>query len=127
MRQAYRKISSATVVAVQLDLDFSGFNYVKWGNEQHCNAGDWLVNNDGDIYTVDKEVFAKTYSEVGTGQFRKIGEVWAEQATSAGAIETLSGKTDYLPGDYLVSNNPDGTDAYAMTSQAFNRMYQKVT
>jgi hypothetical protein len=29
---------------------------------QECKAGDWLVDNDGDVYRVDRETFERTYS-----------------------------------------------------------------
>jgi hypothetical protein len=61
IRRQYRKRSDQFVVAVQLDLDTTGFTYRKWGAEQQCKKGDWIVDNDGDIYSVDGDVFAKTY------------------------------------------------------------------
>ncbi len=60
-RHRYRKKSDSYVIAVQLDLDTDGFTYRKWGGEQRCKIGDWIVDNRGDIYTVDGEVFARTY------------------------------------------------------------------
>ena len=57
-RRRYRKCPDRAVIAVQIDLDTPGFTYRKWGGEQRCKAGDWLVDNDGDVYTVDRESFA---------------------------------------------------------------------
>jgi len=50
--------------------------------------------------------------------------VWAEQADRAGRVETKEGATSYQPGDYLVSNNEDGTDAYAMSAATFESLYE---
>jgi acetylornithine deacetylase/succinyl-diaminopimelate desuccinylase-like protein len=36
-----------------------------------AKAGDWLVDNGGDVYTVDAEVFARTYREVARGAYVK--------------------------------------------------------
>lgn len=49
------------VVAVPLELETDGFTYEKWGSVQRCKAGDWVVNNGGDIYTVDRQTFERTY------------------------------------------------------------------
>lgn len=56
------------VMAVQLDLETAGFTYQKWGATQTCKSGDWLVNNDGDTYTIDRESFARTYQKTGLGK-----------------------------------------------------------
>ena len=66
-RRRYRRKADQYVAAVQLDLDTDGFTYQKWGGEQRRKRGDWLVDNDGDIYTVDGAVFARTYRKVRLG------------------------------------------------------------
>jgi hypothetical protein len=126
MRKQYRRRANHDVVAVQLALDTEGFRYRKWGAEQHCKAGDWLVNNGGDTYTVDHDTFARTYSEVAPGQFRKTALVWAEQKAAAGAVNTREGTTHYAAGDYLVSNDEAWHDVYAVSAQKFAEMYEPV-
>jgi hypothetical protein len=123
-RHRYRKKPNQCVVAVQLNLDTDGFIYRKWGDEQRCKAGDWIVNNSGDIYTIDEEVFATTYRPVGTGTYVKTTPIWAERTSEAGSVVTKEGRTHYEKGDYLVSNNGDGTDAYAMGAEKFESMYE---
>ncbi len=125
-RRRYRKRSDALVTAVQLRLETDGFTYHKWGAVQRCKPGDWLVENDGDIYTVDAAVFASTYEAAGPGRYRKVAIVWAEQAQAAGSIRTKEGATSYLAGDYLVSNDIGGTDAYAVARERFEAMYEAV-
>src|SRR5688500_16795043 len=44
-----------TVVAIRLPRDANALVYRKWGGEQRAKPGDWLVDNDGDVYTVDAE------------------------------------------------------------------------
>ena len=124
MRKQYRRKANQQVVAVQLALDTPGFSYRKWGAEQRCKAGDWVVNNDGDVYTVDADTFARTYAEVAPGQYRKTGRVWAEKMAAAGAVKTLEGTTHYAEGDYLVSNDEAGHDAYAVSAQKFAELYE---
>jgi hypothetical protein len=123
-RRRYVKRASQFVVAVQLDLETDGLTYHKWGATQTCKKGDWLVNNDGETYTVDRDSFARTYQSTGPGTYVKRAPVWAEVASTAGDIRTKEGSTHYDAGDYLVYNEQDGGDAYAVSKQAFERMYE---
>src|SRR5215468_3915892 len=123
-RRKYFKRGGLPVVAIQLDLDTSGFRYRKWGGEQSCKKGDWIVNNSGDVYTVDYETFARTYKAESLGLYRKIGPVWAEVADQNGAIKTKEGATHYEAGDYLVFNDEEGNDGYAVTAASFEKMYE---
>jgi hypothetical protein len=101
-----------------------GFSYRKWGGTQRCKRGDWLVNNNGDVYTVDSQTFARTYRPTGPGTYVKATPVWAEVAATAGEVSTKEGATRYDVGDYLVYNEADGGDAYAVRRQDFDRMYE---
>jgi hypothetical protein len=123
-RKRYRKKPDQFVIAVQLELDMEGFIYRKWGDDQKCKPGDWLVDNDGDIYTVDRDVFAKTYRKTRPGHYLKTTPIWAEVATEPGSVETKEGRSHYDAGDYLVSNNEDGTDAYCISAAKFESMYE---
>ena len=123
LRKKYKKKPTSFVTAVQLDLDTEGFVYVKWGGQQVCKRGDWLVDNNGDKYTVAQETFAKTYERVTPGVYVKSTPVWAEVADKAGKVKTIEGGTAYQAGDYLVYNNQDGTDAYAISAEKFHAMY----
>jgi hypothetical protein len=124
IRRRYRKKADRFVVAVQLDLDTDGFAYRKWGAEQRCKRGDWLVDNQGDIYTVDGDIFARTYRRVGPGLYVKTTPIWAEVATESGSVVTKEGRSHYQAGDYLVFNNEDGTDAYCISMAKFDSMYE---
>jgi hypothetical protein len=115
------------VAAVQLAFDKDGFDftYRKWGGRQRAKAGDWLVNNAGEVYTVDADVFARTYRSVdaGPGRYVKTTPIWAERAETAGSVPTKEGATQYDAGDYLVSNSEDGSDRYAITAAKFGELY----
>jgi hypothetical protein len=123
-RRRYRKRADRPVVAIQLDLDTQGFTYWKWGGEQRCKRGDWIVNNEGDIYTVDAEVFARTYQPIGAGSYIKTTSVWAEVAAQAGSIPTREGESHYQAGDYLIYNDEEGNDGYCMSTAKFKAMYE---
>ena len=120
----YRRKPDQPVVAVRLDLQTEGFSYRKWGAEQRCKAGDWIVRNGDETYTVDAASFAATYHQVGPGTYVKSAPVWARQADAAGWVETKEGRTHYAAGDMLVSNREDGSDAYAMTAAKFAALYE---
>jgi hypothetical protein len=124
MVKEFRRRKRTWVAAVRLDLDTEGFTYRKWGGTQHCKRGDWLVSNHGDVYTVDAETFDRTYRMLSLGVYEKSAPVWAEQAEKPGTIKTREGSTAYKAGDYLVFNDPGGKDAYAMTSETFDSMYE---
>ena len=123
-RRTYRRKPTAFVTAVKLDLDTDGFAYRKWGDEQRCKRGDWLVDNDGDVYTVDGRVFARTYRLVSPGVYEKTTPIWAEVAQTAGYVETKEGRSHYEPGDYLVFNEEHGRDGYCMTREKFEATYE---
>ena len=123
-RRKYMKREGTPVVAIQLNLDTSGFTYRKWGGDQTCKPGDWIVNNMGDIYTVDRETFERTYSANSLGCYRKTAPVWAEIADRDGAIKTKEGITRYKAGDYLVFNDEAGQDGYSVTASSFEAMYE---
>jgi hypothetical protein len=126
-RRKYMKRAGQEVHAVRLDLDFDGFAYRKWGGEQRCKPGDWLVHNphEVDTYTVDAESFARTYRHLRDAAYVKATPVWAERADTAGRIDTKEGSTGYAAGDYLVFNEEDGGDAYAVAQATFEQMYEE--
>ena len=81
----YRKSENIPVVAIQLNLETEGISYQKWGGPQHCKAGDRLVNNQGEVYSIDAGSFAATYREVSPGLYEKVATVWAEASTTPAA------------------------------------------
>ncbi len=122
----YKKKQNQIITAVQLDLDTSGFTFHKWGGEQQCRAGDWLVNSDDDCYTVTNLSFQKTYTRVSPGRYLKHATVKAKQALTAGSVKTQEGQTSYQAGDYIVKNTEDESDSYAVAKDPFNRLYELV-
>lgn len=127
MRQRFRRRPDQAVTAVQLALDFDGFDYRKWGATQRARAGDWLVDSGGDVYTVAADSFAATYRPAGPGRWVKAAPVWAERARAEGAVATKEGRTHYEAGDWLVSNQEDGGDAYAIGAERFAQLYEPDT
>jgi|GEM_PF-178278 len=122
--QTYRKREGTEVFAIQLNLDLEAFTYRKWGGVQTCRSGDWIVDRNGSVHTVAADTFARTYEKVGPATYVKRGVVWAAPASSAGAIATKEGATHYNQGDFLVWNNKDLTDGYAITKELFASLYE---
>src|SRR5262245_44173273 len=127
-RRRYLPRPDRPVAAVRLAFDADGFTfrYRKWGDEQRAKAGDWLVDNDGDVYTIDADVFARTYravSDKGPGSYVKTTPIWAERADKPGVVPTKEGSTQYEAGDYLVSNAEDDSDRYAIAADKFEKLY----
>jgi hypothetical protein len=124
--EQYRRKLKTPVVAIRLDLDTDGITYRKWGGTQTGKRGDWLINNQGDVYTVDADTFAKTYRMVSTGVYEKDSPVWAERAEKSGTIQTKEGATAYSEGDYLVFNDPGRQDGYAVKAETFDSLYEAI-
>ncbi len=120
----YRKKVNKPVFAIQIKLETSSFSYSKWGDRQTCKAGDWLVDNDGDIYTIDQQVFAGTYRQLAPATYVKVTPIWAKKADIAGSVKTKEGRSHYRAGDYIVSNHEDGSDAWCITAEKFHDMYE---
>ena len=125
-RKLFRKRPKHHLIAVQLDLEFDGFSYQKWGGKQTCKQGDWLVNNNGDVYTIEKEYFRDYYQRINPGIFEKVGQIWAEIAEESGSIKTKEGSTDYTAGDYLVFDRQEGGEGYAVKKHIFENMYEQI-
>jgi len=120
-RRRYRKKADQFVVAVKLGLDTEGFTYRQMGRRAEMQAATGCFDNNGDVYTVDAGVFSKTYRSVGPGIYVKTTPIWAEKATQPGSVATKEGRSHYNAGDYLVSNNEDGTDAYCISAANSSR------
>jgi hypothetical protein len=125
-RRRYRRRPGQAVQAIRLKLATEGFRYEKWGGLQTCKQGDWIVRNGEEVYSVDADSFARTYRPLGDGRFEKTGTVWAEPAPRDGVVRTREGETHYRAGDYLVSNDDDGYDGYAVRRDTFVRLYEPV-
>ena len=129
----YRRRDNTHVTAIPLDLIANPdnqpgnplFNYHKWGDTQTAKTGDWLVKNGDEVYTIERQTFEDTYTATDTpGQYIKTGNVWAKRASEPGMIQTKEGSTRYEAGDYLVFNDSEGKDGYAVSANRFLQLYE---
>ena len=129
------KARPVPVQAIKL-IDIA-LTYEKWGSTQQSQVGDWLLSKGGEVYTCDAKVFAETYrplplpnsAGLGLGKettragwYYKAAFIDAVVATEAGTIETASGASDYIAGDYLVTN--EGGDQYCIEYALFDGLYE---
>ncbi len=49
--------------------------------------------------------------------------MWAEEVDSSGTITTKEGSTDFQAGDYLVFNDEEGRDGYAVSQEKFRSLH----
>ena len=125
--EQYRPREAATVLALRLDLELQCFQYEKWGGKQQARRGDWVVDKDGDVYTVTDSNFSRTYRLVRPGLYRKDAPVWACLAPSDGVVPSEEGSTAYQEGDYVVFHLPEDDLGWAMRAEEFLRTYEAVS
>jgi hypothetical protein len=123
-RKPFHQRAGNEVIAIRLNLEMGPFTYHKWGATQTCKRGDWLVERHGKVHTVDADTFARTYQQVGPGIYRKQAMVWAMPAQCDGVIATQEGATQFRKGDYLVWNDREGKDGYAISKDVFESLYE---
>jgi len=87
------------VTATRLQLEFDGFTDHKWGADQRAQAGDWLVERDGETHTVAADSIARAYRAFGPGRWLKSTPVLAEAATQDGGEATKEGRMHFKVGD----------------------------
>lgn len=117
------KAKPIPVQAIQLDI---ALTYEKWGGTQCSRVGDWLLSKEGETYTCESAVFAETYRQMEhrAGWFYKDVTVDAVQAEEDGVVKTLEGSSDYLAGDYIVTN--PGGDRYCVDAAKFESLYVRL-
>jgi hypothetical protein len=115
------------VTAIQIDFDKVSFTYHKWGSDQKATSGDWIVNTNGDIFTVPREIFARSYKMIGHGQYLQTGDVWVRHTIEPGFLKTNNGKVNYKAGDYLVFNDPEGNHGIVVKPNIFTEFYLPIS
>lgn len=91
------------------------------GSRLTALAGDWLLETYGSTWTVNADVFERTYEKQADGTYLKIVAVTARKLTTEVDIVTLEGIAHALPGDWLVCN-PAG-DVWPVNAEEFSRRY----
>lgn len=72
------------------------------GSDLDAAAGDWLLTDGRREWTVDADVFARSYERLADGTFRKSTTVQAVQLDEAVDVPTLEGVSAAVAGDWLL-------------------------
>jgi hypothetical protein len=83
-----------------------------------------LCTTQGDVYIANVDGFERAYGMVSRDMFETHSSVWAEQAETAGAIETKEGSTHYCSDDYPIFNVPGRQNGYAIAAETFHSQYE---
>lgn len=128
----YNRQKTPPVTAIQLKFNVPEgtthlFKYQKWGDTQQCKPNDWLVKtNNNEVYTIDIESFANTYTRVSGDQYEKSVGVYAYKSDTDGSIPTKEGVTYFKSGDWVTFNDKALTDGYAISDEKFRKLYEVV-
>jgi hypothetical protein len=92
------------------------------GDVLHARAGDVRVTSDeGDTWSVDPEIFAKTYERVEGNRWRRVGTVEAQPAEYGELVLSLEGPQTAQAGDWIVRGS--GGELWTMSTEHFQRNY----
>lgn len=92
------------------------------GSELSAAAGDWLVTDGAEEWTVVPDVFARSYRRLPDGRFAKDAPVAAVRLERATEVSTLEGVARAEPGDWLLSG-VDG-EVWTVTDAYFRSHYE---
>lgn len=115
--RTFRRVG--TVLSYQLDTDHEWTT--SGGDVLVGRAGDWLVSNDSDMWTVAADVFERTYEQLPNGRWRKTALITAVRATERTTIQTLEGPAVAEVGDWIATN-PTG-ESWPIKADTFARHY----
>lgn len=96
----------------------------KHGSLLSAQPGDWLLKEGGQEWTVARNIFEKTYTACGEGEYVKSAPIRAVKLDAPAVISTLEGESEAKEGDYLASN-PEG-DIWPIPAEEFERVYRPV-
>ena len=89
------------VTAVRLRADWTWTN--ESGGAMEGEAGDWQVTDDhGKSWSVEPEIFVRTYAHLGGDRWRRTGSVKARPAVEGELIDSLEGQQTARSGDWVI-------------------------
>jgi hypothetical protein len=95
----------------------------KTGDWLQARAGDYQVRNDeGEAWSVEPEIFNRTYEHVGYDRWRRIGRVWAQRAVPDELVITLEGPVTAKPGDWVIKGTAG--EQWITSAEHFAKSYR---
>ena len=116
--RSYRSVAVVDAVRLTEDSEWATAN----GDPLSASAGDWMLSDGGDHWSVAPDVFAASYEPVGDGRYAKTATVTAIQLTAPFAVDTLEGVATGAAGDWLV-RNPTG-ECWPVPAETFSKRYE---
>lgn len=93
------------------------------GDDLIGEPGDDFLNDQSTEWSVKPHIFARTYSPIGDGRYRKTAGIHARQSNRTFTIDTLEGAATVNPGDWVVAGSSD--DAWVIPDSVFARRYTR--
>jgi hypothetical protein len=116
--RSYRSVSVVTAQRLPDDYEWTTPN----GDALSAVAGDWLLSDGADQWSVADDVFAKSYRPIGDGRYEKTATVIAVRLDEPFAVQTLEGVATGAAGDWLV-RNPTG-ESWPIPAATFAKRYE---
>lgn len=88
-------------------------------------AGDYQVRNgDGSAWSVDREIFARSYAHVAGDRWRRTGDVFAQPAVPGELVVSLEGPETAGEGDWVIKG--EAGEQWLTSAQHFAESYGRV-
>jgi hypothetical protein len=112
------------VTATVLETDWRW--QAKTGDWLQARAGDYQVRNDeGETWSVEPEIFNRTYEHVGYDRWRRTGRVSAQRAVPGELVITLEGPVTAHPGDWVIKGTAG--EQWITSAEHFQKSYKVMT
>ncbi|MEB3335092.1 MAG: patatin-like phospholipase family protein [Cyanobacteriota bacterium] len=106
--QPYRERKETEVKAIRLNLELESFTYHQGDGARTGKRGDWLVECEGRVSTVDHATFNRYYKQVAPASYRKQLIVWAAPVSDG----------------VLVCMDSEGKDGDVLSPDQFQALYE---
>lgn len=92
------------------------------GSVLSAKTGDWLLTDGRSEWVVTNEIFQSTYEKLTGLRYKKTARVRARRLNRAVLVNTIEGRVEAWPGDWVVQN-PSG-DYWPIRHDDFTRRYR---
>lgn len=115
-------LPTSVVRVIQLDAPLT-WN-ADHGSTMQAQPGDWLVQSEGDTWSVEDGIFRVTYEHLRDDLYRKVTPVLAVELPAAGTVLSREGMVEAEQGDLLVCNVTG--ECWSMPKEKFFQRYAVV-
>lgn len=111
------------VTAVRAAEDWTWVN--DSGETMQARAGDWRVTNDeGRTWSVDPDIFLRTYRQLAGDRWRRTGDVRARPAAPGEVVESLEGRQTAKTGDWVIEGAQG--ERWVTSARHFEANYERL-